>query len=268
MSNASRSAELRARLEALKVNKLSFSTLGHASYTWLNETKAVSPFTTPAAASQMFGILSKGETLGQSSQERIAPFIEMLEASENPSATIIELSERNGHAAQLAGQGGGSVEEEPITVFHITERMRPILQPIVERYEEAQAEVERIREQFDAARTEASTLLNMLKAAGAVERKVYKPQKKMPQKQSKGSHVSEETALRILEQIKGYVASSPPALEDVPGSFTRPEIERGLGLHHSQVGAAVERLRDMGHIRAAGIVKLGNQKANVFAVVG
>jgi hypothetical protein len=71
-----------------------------------------------------------------------------------------------------------------------------------------------------------------------------------------------------LEDIRGYLASNPPALADVPGSFTRPGIERALGVHHSKVTAAVDKLRELGYIRAAGVLagKTG-QKVNVYAIV-
>lgn len=271
MSNASGTAALRTQLDGLSLSKLSASTIGHAAFAWQDETKATNPFPTPVAASQVVGLLRKGKTLSETTQERLVPFFAMLAESPNPAETVTELSQRNGHVPQRAGLGGGKLEEEDITVFHITEKRRPLLQQIVDQYEVAQAETEKRRAQFEEARAEAQILLNMLKAAGVVfeRRKKHKRVKEGPAKR-KGSHISEESALKVLEDIRGYIADGhAPVLPDVPGSFTRSEIEKALNIHHSKVGAAVGRLREMGHLRAAGVVASGksNQKATVFALV-
>lgn len=270
MSNASRTAELRSQLDALKVDDLSASTLGHAAYAWMTEAKMADPFSTADAASQMVGLLRNGKTLGEKTQERLRPFLDMLAESDKPRETAVEWSQRNGHAPTRPGLGGGLLsEEEEITVYNIPEHMRPLLEPIVEQYKVAQAEVEKRRTYFEEARSEAAILLNMLKAAGVVEReKRTKREEKPKPRQARGSHISEESAMKILEDIRGYLANGhPPTLPDVPGSFTRPELERALGLHHSKITAAVERLREMGQVRAAGVVASpSGQKVNVFAV--
>ena len=273
--NEEATAELRSQFEQLNLKEVSFSTIGHAAYAWLNETKAGPPFSTPDAASQMVGMLSKGQTLGEVSQDRFRPFFEMLATQTDPSATVQEWSLRNGHEPQAPGTGGGHVGREPTTsepepiVFNVDESLRPLLDPIIERYEGAQAVVDQRQAELDAAKHERNVLLNILKAAGVVERKKYVAKQAAPPKAKKsGPHISEESALKILEEIRGYLASNPPALPDVPASFTRPDIERGLGLHHSKVSAAVDRLRDLGHVRAAGITTspTTNQKTNVYAL--
>jgi hypothetical protein len=277
MSNKEATAELRSRLDALPIAELSASTIGHANYAWLNETRHEKPFGTPDAASQMYALLRKGNTIGEMNQERMTPFLEMLATEADPAATVQQWSLRNGHEPMAAGRGGKNISEptpspepsvEPVT--EIPESLRALLAPLQARYELLEEEVAKRQAYLDEAKSELTTLRQMLKTAGVIEKAVYRksePESK-PRKQAKGSHVSDETAQNILEQIRGFVASNPPALEDVPGSFTRPMIEKGIGLHHSQVGAAVEKLREQGYIRAAGLTTApGGQKTNVFAVV-
>jgi hypothetical protein len=273
-TNQEKTQELLAQLERLNVGELSASTLGHANYAWLNETKAATPYSTPDAASQMYAVLRKRQTVGETTQERIGPFLEMLASEEDPIATIQEWSLRNGHEPQAPGLGGGTVErrtevERAELNQEVDDELVKLLAPIQERYDAAKREVDRLGTELAKARAEANRLLAILKAAGIVERMTYlkKESAPKPRKQKHGTHVSDETALKILEGIRGFVASNPPALEDVPGSFTRPAIEKGLGLHHSQLGAAVEKLREQGYIRAAGLTTKSGQKTSVFAVV-
>jgi hypothetical protein len=275
MSNAENSAALRDRLGALKTDAAS-NVLGHALNAWAKETKQDDPFPTPSAAAQMFGILRKGATVGETTYRRIDPFLSMLAGVNDPDAVIQELSLRNGHVPIHGTQNGSEpqvqepeAEEQEMMVFHIDPAMRELLQPIVERYEIAQGKVDEQQAILDGLKKESSTLLNMLKAAGVVERKKYTPQKPKPEpKKKKQNHVSETTAMEILEKVRRYMADGhEPALPDVPASFTRPEIEKALGLHHSQVGAAVEWLRERGQVRAAGITTNGiGQKVNVYAL--
>jgi hypothetical protein len=273
-SNREASDELRTELAQLNLKGVSYSTIGHAAYAWLNETKAGPAFSTPDAASQMIGILAKGQSIGETSQARLAPFITMLAEQDDPAATVQEWSLRNGHEPQAPGLGGGRIEHrtngepEPV-VLEVDPELAALLAPVQERYEKAKAEVDQHQAELVKLKAEANRLLGILKAAGIVPKAQYQKKEPKPKaKKSSASHISDEKAMEILGKIKGYVASTPPALEDVPGSFTRPGIEKALGLHHSQVGAAVEKLREQGYIRAAGLTSTpSGQKVNAYAVV-
>jgi competence protein ComGC len=271
-SNREASDELRTKLEQLNLKEVSYSTIGHAAYAWLNETKAGPTFSTPDAASQMIGILAKGQSVGETSQARLEPFFTMLAEQADPIATIEQWSLRNGHEPQAPGIGGGAIERRTDTpraefVPEVDEELVKLLAPIQERYEAAKREVDQHQAELTKLKAEANRLLGILKAAGIVPKAQY--QKREPKaKKARGSHVSDERAMEILGRIKSYVASNPPALPDVPGSFTRPAIEKAFDLNHSQVAAAVEKLREQGYVRAAGLSTTpSGQKINVFAVI-
>ena len=259
------SRELQAIVSARPLAEIPSNQLGRATHAWLMSSRAVQPYDTADGAAQTYSILRKGKTIGQLNIERTKAFLAMLDGENDPVAAIENWAKRNGH------QPPAEEEDEPRV--NVPDEVRELLGPIAERYEAAQTIVEQKQAELNEAREVRNTLLNILKAAGIVPRdkRTGSPgrrPKEEPKKKNK-NHVSDETALKILEQIKGYVASNAPALPDVPGSFTRPDVERGLGLHHSQVGAAVEKLREMGHVRAAGITRspATNQKTNVYAVV-
>ena len=273
-SNREATAELRSQLNALPLGHLSASTLGHANFAYLRETRAAEPWDTPSGANQTLGLLRKGTTLGEINRQRVSVFLAMLREQADPAQTVEEWSLRNGHVPQAPGIGGGHVKHEPrpepvAPEVEVDPELIALLAPVQERYEEAKAETDRLQAELAKAREESNRLLAILKAAGIVPRATYqKKEEKKPKKKSKNSHVSDETAQKILEGMRGFVASNPPVLEDVPGSFTRPQIEKALGLHHSQVAAAVEKLREQGYVRAAGLTQApSGQKANVYAVV-
>jgi hypothetical protein len=260
-----RGAELTKRLGTQPLAPISSNQLGKATHAWLMSSKAVQPYDTSDGAAQTYSILRKGKTIGQLNIERTEAFLAMLDGEDDPVATVENWAKRNGH------QPPDQEEDEPRV--RIPDEVRELLGPIADRYEAAQTIVEQKQAELNEAREVRNTLLNILKAAGIVPRDKRsgspgRRPKEEPKKKNK-NHVSDETAAKILEEIKGFLASNPPVLEDVPGSFTRPQIEKAIGRHHSQVSAAVEKLREQGHVRAAGIVAADNTgvKTNVYAVI-
>jgi len=260
------SRQLQAIISSRPFAEISSNQLGRATYAWLMSSKAVQPYDTADGAAQTYSILRKGKTIGQLNIERTEAFLAMLDGENDPVATVENWAKRNGH------QPPDGEEDEPRV--NIPDEVRELLGPIAERYEAAQTVVEQKQAELHEAREVRNTLLNILKAAGIVPRDKRtgspgrRPKTEPPPKKNK-NHVSDETALKILEEIQAYFRDGgEPALPDVAGSFTRPQIEKMTGRHHSQMSSAVEKLRDMGHVRAAGITKspVTGMKTNVYAL--
>lgn len=271
-----RSRQLAEQLKAPSFREISSHQLGKATYAWLLETKAAEPYDTPTGAAQTFGILRKGTSVGEMNIARTEAFLAAIEG--DPAEFVARWAGQNGTGPDL--HDGNPARELPpeLVVSEETQKaMAAAFGQVKLLYDQKKAELTKKEDELHGLRSEVRQMEGILKAAGIIPRAVRqghpgrRPPKEEPpkkQRQTKGSHVSNETAMKILEQIKGFVASNPPVLEDVPGSFTRPQIERGLGLHHSQVGAAVEKLREQGYIRAAGLTQApSGQKMNVFAVI-
>jgi len=273
MTNQEKTAELRGRLDSLQLGDVSASTIGHAAYAWLGNGELA--YSTADAAAQQVALVRKGATIGERNQERIGSFLSMLQESADPAATVVELSARNGHVLGERPNpiGAVKIEEEPKKEPALTpplpQELVPLMDNVRSMYDTAKAEVDRLQEELREKRAVANQLMGILKAAGVEERAKY--DKKAPEKKKRPSHasVSDATAQKILGEIKSILATTPPALSDVPGSFTRPLVEKATGRHHSQIGAAVEKLRESGQIRAAGLVETGKgkMKTNVYAVV-
>jgi hypothetical protein len=261
-----KSRELQARLSRRPLSEIPGNQLGKATYAWLIETKAAQPYDSPDGAGQTYSIVRAGKTIGDLNILRLESFLDMLEEEDDPYATVQGWIHRNG--------GNPTDDDDDTPRVNIPDEVRELLGPIAERYEAAQTIVEQKQAELNEAREVRNTLLNILKAAGIVPRDKRaghpgRRPKEAPTPKKNKNHVSDETALKVLEEIRAYFAEGgESALPDVAGSFTRPQIEKVTGRHHSQMSAAVEKLRDQGHVRAAGITKspATGQKVNVYAL--
>jgi len=283
-----RSRELQALLNKAPFKKISASQLGRANFAWLHKVPAAPPYSTADAASQSYALLRKGQTLGDSSLDRINPFIEMLgNLGERNQDDVVPTIER------LAAQNGKPIDDQnpadhPIGAVtkelppelaisaEVTEALAGAFGQVKLLYEQKKGELVRREDELAGLRSEVRQLEGILKAAGIVPREKRsghpgrRPTQEEPAKKRPGhGNVSDATALVILDQIREFFSNGgEPALPDVAGSFTRPQIEQATGRHHSQVSAAIEKLREQGHIRAAGITKhpTSGMKTNVYAL--
>lgn len=269
-----RSLRLGALLNAPPLLEIPANQLGKATYAWLRSSKAAKPYDSHEGAAQTFNLLRKGQTIGDVNIERTEAFLDAIEG--DPKEWVTTWVERNGHLPAASGTPSGPRDPAPELV--ISEETQQALQGAFGQvkllYDQKKNELAREEERLYQLRAEVRQMEHALKAVGLMPREKRngtpgrRPAASQEKPKTKGSHVSEETAMKILEEIKGYVASNPPALEDVPGSFTRPAVEKALGRHHSQIGSAIEVLREKGLVRAAGLTT--NEKGrrmNVWAVV-
>ena len=121
------------------------------------------------------------------------------------------------------------------------------------------------QEALDKANAEVKRIKAMLKAANPEPPK-EEPKPKAP---AKPSQVNDDTRRIVIAAIHAYVESGQQVLERVPHSFTVSALEPFASpLHSSSVRTAVSNLRDVGIIRACGLVPNSPRKAPMAYVMG
>lgn len=118
---------------------------------------------------------------------------------------------------------------------------------------------------YEQAKAERDHVARMLKVAGVVEEE-EKPKPKP--KSKKPVTVNEETRAAVLSAIHHWIESGGSALPEAPGSFTAMDLEGLTTLHSSSVRNAITNLREVGIVRAVGLVPGTPRRAPMAYVLG